>query len=218
LNSLLVTNRARFCSFRAAEAFALITDDRLDRGEQLGRGHQANRNAGAAEDRFNDFAVVESGDDDTVLDGVSTHDAAGGNFETEDGIAGGRKLVNQLLGRSSAIEGSFVAVLENDNATAFDARIVGVDCGGDEVGKGDVGDEPAAFFHLQPGLFAVFPLCNAYLAAQHAGIDADIGDRLSQGEGSPPGFAGIAGLRWSRKRLVAGYLQRSAALVNGGQS
>ena len=151
LDALLIAHRAGLGALGSAEALALIANDRLDGREQLGRCHQADRHAGAAEDRLNDLAVVEVGDDDAVLDGVSAHDAAGRNLQVEDGIAGGGELVNQLLGRGSAVEDALVALFQNHHATALDARVVGVDGGGDEVGEGDVGDEAAALVHLQPG-------------------------------------------------------------------
>ena len=150
LNALLVADGAGLGAFCSAEAPALVADDRLDGGEQLGRGHEADGDAGAAEDGFDDFAVVEVGDDDAVLDGVAADDAAGGNLQIEDGIAGGGKLVNQLFGGGAAIEDAFVGLFEDDDATALDARIVGVDGGGDEVGEGDVGDEAAALVDLEP--------------------------------------------------------------------
>src|ERR1039458_10102897 len=218
LNALFVTKRAGPGALCAAESLTLVADDRLNRREQLGGGHEADRHAGAAKDRFDDFAVVVVGNDDVVLHGVSADDAAGGNFEAEDGVARGGKLVDQLFGRRTAVECAFVGVLENDDATAFDARVVGVDRCGDEVGEDDVGDEAAALFYLQPGLFAVFPLRHGDSSTQHAGVDADIGDWLSEGEGSAPGLAIFTGLRRSGQGLVAGYLVGGAALVDGRQS
>ena len=47
LDALLVAHRAGLGALGAAEALALIANDRLDGGEQLGRGHQAHRHAGA---------------------------------------------------------------------------------------------------------------------------------------------------------------------------
>ena len=84
LDALFVADRAGLGALGAAEALALVADDRLDRREQLGRGHQAHRHAGAAEDRFDDFAVVEVGDDDAVLDRVAADDAAGRHLQVED--------------------------------------------------------------------------------------------------------------------------------------
>ena len=197
LDALLVADGAGLGALSAAEALALVADDRLDGGEQLGRGHQADRDAGAAEDRFDDFAVVEVGDDHAVLDGVAAHDAAGGNLEAEDGVAGGGELVHQLFGWGAAVEDALVGLFQNHHATALDARVVGVDRGGDKVGEGDVGDEAAALVHLQHRLLAVFPLGNAHFAAQHAGVDADVGDGLGEREGAAPGLAVFAGLRRS---------------------
>ncbi len=115
----------------------------------------------------------------------------------------------------AAVEGALVGLFENDDATALDARIVGVDGGGDEVGEGDAGDEAAALVDLQQRLLAVFPLGDAQLAAQHAGVDADVGDGLGEREGAAPGLAVFTGLRRSGERLVAGDLLRRAALVDG---
>src|SRR5271166_2632318 len=105
--------------------------------------------------------------------------------------------MNELLGRGSAVEGALIAVLENDHATALDARVVGVHRGGDKVGEGDVGDEASALVDLEPGLFAVWPLGDAELAAQHAGVDAHVWDGLSQGEGATPGLAGLIRFCWT---------------------
>ena len=111
-------------AFGSAEALALVADDGLDGGEQLGRGHESDGDAGAAEDGLDDFAVVEVGNDDAVFYGVAADDAAGGNFEIEDGIAGGRELMDELFGGRAAIEDALVAVFEDDDATALDARVV----------------------------------------------------------------------------------------------
>ena len=54
-------------------------------------------------------------------------------------------------------------------------------------------------------------------AAHHAGIDADVGDGLGEGEGSAPGLAVFSGLRRGGEGLVVGDLLLSAALVNGSE-
>ena len=123
LDALLVADGAGLGALGAAEALALVPDDGFDCREQLGGGHQADRNARAAEDSFNNFAVVVVWDDNAVLDGVSAHDAAGRDLQIENRIAGRRELVNELLGRRSAIECALVAFFEDDDATALDARI-----------------------------------------------------------------------------------------------
>ncbi len=218
LNALFVAHRAGLGALGSAKAAALVADDRLDGREQLGRRHYAHWHAGAAEDRLDNLAVVPVGDDDAVLHGVAAHDAAGRHLQVEDGVAGGGKLVNQLLGRSPMVEDALVGLLQDDDATAFDALVVADHGGGDEVGEGDVGDEAAALVDLQPGLFALLPLGHAHLAAQHAGIDAHVGDGFGQDKGSAPGLAVFARLRRSGEALVAENLLRCPALVDRRQS
>ena len=138
-----------------------------------------------------------------------------GDPQVEDRIARRRKLVHQFLGRRPAVEGALVGLFQNHHATAFDARIVGVHGRCDKVGKRDARDEPAALVHLQPRLLAVFPLGDADLAAQHAGIHAHIRNRLGQREGSAPRLAILTRLRRSGQLLIAAHLLQRAALVNG---
>jgi hypothetical protein len=107
--------------------------------------------------------------------------------------------------------------LVDDDATALDAGIFRHDGGGDEVGEGDVGNEAAALVHQQHGLFALVPFGNADSAAQHTGVDADVGNGLSETEGTAPGLSVFAGLRRGCEGLVAGDLLLCAALVNGGE-
>jgi len=116
------------------------------------------------------------------------------------------------------VEYALVGLFQDHEATALDARVVGVDCGGDEVGEGDVGDEAATLVHLQPGFFAILPLGNAHLAVQHAGVDAHVGDGFGEHEGAAPGLAVLSRLRRSGQRLVVGDLLLGAALVNGRES
>ena len=217
LDALFVADGAWPGARGAAEAFALIADDGLDGREQLGSGHETDTHAGAFEDGFDDFAVVVVGDDDAVLDGVSADDAVGWNLEVEDGVAGGGELMNQLFGGGSAIEGAGVAFFEDDDATALDAGIFRHDGGGDEVGEGDVGNEASALVDLQQGFFAGVPIGNADASAQHAGVNADVGNGLSETEGTAPGFSVFAWLRRGGEGLVAGDLLPGAALVNGGE-
>ena len=139
------------------------------------------------------MAVV--GDDDAVLDRVAADDAAGRDVQAEDRVARRGELVDHLLGRRAAVVEARVGLLQDDHAAALDARVVGVDGGGDEVGETHVGDEAAALVDLQDRLLALFPLGHADLAAEHAGIDADVGQRLGQGEGAAPDLAVLAGLR-----------------------
>ena len=70
LQAQLVARRAGR-AFAAAEPAALVHDDRLDGRQQLGGGHQPDRHARAAEDRFDDLAVGIARDDDAVLDACS---------------------------------------------------------------------------------------------------------------------------------------------------
>ncbi len=124
LNALLVTDGAGSCALCSAKALALVADDRLDGGEQLGSRHQAHAHASALEDRIEDFAVAVVGNDDAVLDGVAANDAAGRNLEVEDGVAGRGELVNQLFRRSAMVEDALVGLFQDYEATALDARIV----------------------------------------------------------------------------------------------
>ena len=71
-----------------------------------------------------------------------------------------------------------------------------------KLAKRNVGDEPAALVHLQQGLFAVVPFGHAHLAAQHAGIDADVGDGLGE----------------ARRRARACDLRRAAEAQRGSCS
>ena len=111
-----------------------------------------------------------------------------------------------------------VGFFEDDHATALDARVVGIDGGGDDVGEAHVGDEAAALVDLQHRFLAVLPLGDAHLAAQHAGFDADKRDRLGEGEGGADLLAVFAGLGRSGQRHVVGALLRRAALVDGGEA
>ena len=125
LDALFVAERAGLGALGSAETLALVANDRLNRGEQLGCGHQSHRHARAAEDGLDNFAVVEVGNDHAVLHRVSADDAAGRDLQIEDGIAGGRKLMHQLFGGGAAVEGALVGLFENHHATALDARVVG---------------------------------------------------------------------------------------------
>ena len=61
------------------------------------------------------------------------------------------------------------------------------------------------------------PLGHAHLAAEHAGLDAHVENRLREAEGSAPGFAVFAGLggRGQRHVAVALLLGAALALVDG---
>src|SRR6476646_6940022 len=124
--------------------------------------------------------------------------------------------MDELLGRRAVVEDAFVAFFENDHATALDARIVGPDRSRNEIRKGDVGNEPAALVHLQPGLFPILPLGHAHLAAEHAGVYAHVRDRLGERKGAAPWFAIFAWLRRRGETHVVLRLLGRAALVNRG--
>ncbi len=171
LDAQFVTRRARR-ALAAAKAPALIKNHRLDGGKQFGRRHQADGHARAAEDGFDDFAVRVVGDDDPVLDRVAADDPAGGHFQVEDRIVGGGKLVNEFLGRRAAVPYARIAFFQNHHATALELGVVGFDGGRDDVGETHVGDEAAAFVHLQQRFPALLPFGDAHFARQHAGLHA----------------------------------------------
>ena len=72
----------------AAEPAALVANDGLDGGKQLGGRHDADGHAGAPEHGLDDLAVVVIGNNDAVLNRVSADDPAGGNFQAEHRVAG----------------------------------------------------------------------------------------------------------------------------------
>ena len=55
------------------------------------------------------------------------------------------------------------------------------------------------------------------MSAQHAGVDADVGNGLGECEGAAPGLAIFTGLGRGGETFVAGDLLRRAALVDGGE-
>ena len=79
-----------------------------------------------------------------------------GHAQAEDRVAGRGQLVDQLARGRAAVEGAGVGFLQNDHAAALDARVVGVDGGGDEIGEAHVGDEAAALVDLQHGSWPSF--------------------------------------------------------------
>ena len=88
LQAQFVAQHARLGLLGSAKTPALITDDRLDGGQQLGRRHQGDRDSRAFENSFDDLAVAVVGNDGAVFDGVSADDAAGRHVHIENGIAG----------------------------------------------------------------------------------------------------------------------------------
>ena len=130
-------------------------------------------------------------DDHAILDRIAADDPAGRHFEAEDRVAGGGKLVHQFARGRAAVEGAGVGLFQDDHAGALDARVVGFHRRRDEVGEPHVGDEAAALLHLQHGLFAFLPFGHAHLAAEHAGIDADVRDGLGEAERAAPGSCGL---------------------------
>ena len=195
----------------------MVPDDRFDRRQELGRGHDGRRRPRAGEHRFDHLGVAVVRDDHAVLHGVSADDAAGGHPEAEHRIARRRELMGQLLGRRPAIPGAGIRVLEDHHATALDARVARIHGGGDEVRRSHVRDEASALVDLQQGLVSILPLGDAHAAAQHAGVDADIGNRLGEGERSAPDLAVLARLRRDGARHVGLLLLGGAPLVDGRQ-
>ena len=217
LDAELVTHRARHGLLRAAEAPTLVADDRLDRAEELRRGHDADRHARPAEHRLDHLGVIEVRDDDAVLHRVPADDPARRNTQAEDRIARGRQLVDELLRGRPPVVRPGIGLLEDDETGGLDARVAGVDRGGDEVREPHVRDEPAALLDLEHRLLPLLPLRDAHLPGEHAGIDADVGDGLGERERGAPGPAILAGLRWRGERHVVAHLLRRAALVDRRQ-
>ncbi len=122
--------------------------------------------------------------------------------------------MHQLAGGRAAVEEAWVGLFQNDHAGALDARVVGIDRRGDEVGEAHVGDKAAALVHLQHRLFARLPIRNLDLAAQNTGLDAYVGDRFGQAECAAPWLAVFARLRRSAAAHVVSALFIGAALMN----
>src|SRR5262245_9764169 len=191
LQAEIVTRGAGSGAIAAAEPAALVADGGFDGGKELGGSHQADGDAGAAEDGLDDFAVVVAGDDDAVLDGVAADDAAGGDAQAEDRVAGGGELVDQLAGGGAAVKEAWIGVFQDDHAAALKAGVGGVDGGGDEIGEIHVSDEAAALLDLEDGL-AIAPFGDADLAAEEAGFDTGVGEGFGEAKGSAPAIAGGA--------------------------
>ena len=202
---------------RAAKTPALITDDWLDGRQQLGRRHQRHRDSRAFENSFDDLAVAVVGDNGAIFDGVSTDNAAGRHMHIEDGIAGGGKLVHQLTRRSTAVEHARIAFLDDHHAGALDAIVPGIHRSGNKVGEAHVGDEAAALLHVQQRLLAVHPFRDTNFAAQHAGIHANVGNRLGKTESPAIGMAIFAGCGRRGQCHVVGALLWRATLVDRRQ-
>src|SRR5208337_1306279 len=151
--------------------------------------HQTDGNARAAEYGFDDFAVRVVRDDDPVLDRVTADDAAGGHFQVEDRIIRRRKLVDELLGGCATVPNPGVAFFQDDHATAFEAGIIRIHGGGNDVGEAHVGDEAPPLVHLQHGFLSILPFGHAHLAGEHAGFNADEGDGFGEREGGADLFA-----------------------------
>ena len=122
LDAQFVTRRAGR-AFAPAEPAALIKNHRLNGRKQFGGGHQADRDPGAAKNRFDDFAVRIIRNDDAVLDGVTPDDAVRGHFQIEYGIVRGGKLVDEFLRRRAPVPDARVALLQNHHATALERKI-----------------------------------------------------------------------------------------------
>ena len=126
--------------------------------------------------------------------------------------------MDELLGGRAAVEDAGIAFLQNDHATALDARVVGIHGGGDDVGEAHVGDEAAALVHLQHRFAAVLPFGDAHLAGQHAGFDADKRDRFGERERGADLLAVFARFHRRGAGDVFGALLRRAALMNGREA
>ncbi len=122
--------------------------------------------------------------------------------------------MDHFLGGCATIEDAWITLFQNDHAASLDSFIARVDGGGHKVREANVGDEPAALFHLEDGLFPRLPLDDAHLAVEHAGVHADIRNRLGQAESAAPGLAILAGLWGCRKLHVTILLLGGTALVN----
>ena len=218
LQTHLVAYRARGGRGGAAESAALIPDYRFHGGQQLSGGHHTHGYPSAPEHRFNDFAVAVARYQDAILNIVSPHNTAGRNAQIEDRIPRRGKLVNHFLGGRATIEDARITLFQDDHAASLDSVIARVNGGGHKVRESNVGDETTALLHLEDGLFPRLPFDDTDLAVKHAGVYADIGNRLGQAERAAPGLAILAGLWGSRKFHVTILLFRGAALVNRCQS
>ena len=65
--------------------------------------------------------------------------------------------MNQFLRRHATIIETWVALFEDDHATALDPLIIRVDRSSNEISKAHVGDETSTLFNLQERLLALLP-------------------------------------------------------------
>ena len=218
LQTQFIARRTGIDRFAAAEPMAMVADHRLDRRQELGRRHQADRHPGPAKHRLDHLAVAVVGDDFAVLDRVAADDPAGRHPQAEDRIGGRGQLVHQFFRGRPRIEDTRIALFEDDHATAADPFVGAIHGRGDEVGEAHVGDESAAFVHLEQWFLTIRPLGDTDLAAEDIGFDADEGQRLGQSESAAPGGAILAGSRRCRLGHVGNALFGRTAFVNRRQS
>ena len=126
--------------------------------------------------------------------------------------------MHELFRGHSAIENPRVAFLEDDHAASLDPRISGINRDRHDIGKPHVGDEPAAFVHLQQRFLSVHPFGHPDLAAEHAGLDPNKWERLRQGECGADLPALLTRLRRHRQRHIMSPLFRRPALVDRRQT
>ncbi len=158
------------------------------------------------------------GNDDPVLHRVAADDAAGGNVETEDRIAGRRQLMHELLGGRTAIVDPGIVLLQDDHAAALDTLVPRIDRRRDEVGERHVRDEAAPLLDVQDRFLSLFPLLDADLATQHAGVDAHVRNGLRQRESAPLDRPVLAGLRRREAPHILVFLLRRPLLVDRRQT
>ncbi|KAF5038846.1 hypothetical protein DSECCO2_550040 [anaerobic digester metagenome] len=214
LQAQFVLGRALGAGVAAAETAALVADDRLHGGEQLGRGHERHGHARAVKHRSDDLGVGVVGHDAAVFHRVAADDAAGRHLHAEDRVAGGGQLVDHLERGRAAVEQAGVGLFQDDHARGLDARVGGVHGHGGEIGEVHARDEAAALVDLEHGLLAFLPGIDSHLADEHAGVHADVGQGLGQAERAAPG--GLVRGRGAQAHVVVA-LFGGAALVDGRQ-
>jgi hypothetical protein len=120
-----------------------------------------------------------------------------GTFRLKIGVAGGRKLVDQLARGRAAVEDARVGFFQDHHAAALDARVVGSTAAVTKLAKPMLVMKRPRFSTCSIGSSPPSPFGDLHLAAQHAGLDADVGQIGSvrqnaprQGLRSSPGCAG----------------------------
>ena len=123
--------------------------------------------------------------------------------------------MHHLVRGGAAVEDAGVGIFDDDHAARLDARVGGIDGDGGEVGEAHVGDEPGALVDVEHGFLAFLPLGDLHLAAEQAGLDADVRQRLGEGERAAPDLAVVTRLRRHALAHVVVALLLGAALVDG---